>query len=143
MRSLLAVDGSEGPDSLADLIGWLNDETLLRGRVRSPASTPGAGELGGWTDIVVVAVGAGGALTALARALSVYLRQPRRSTVRVEVVAPDGRRTEVTVEHAKNLTAVEDLLRTALHPDPDPAPGIVSADAAPTPALDEASSPAD
>ncbi|MER5385505.1 hypothetical protein ABT040_35480 [Streptomyces sp. NPDC002688] len=139
MRSLLAVDGSEGPDSLADLISWLNDETLLRGRVRTHAPVPGTGELGGWTDIVVIAVGAGGALTTLARALSVYLQQPRRSTVRVKVVAPDGRRTEVTVEHTKDLTAVEDLLRTALHPNADPVRGVVSPDAAP--ALGEASSP--
>jgi len=139
MRSLLAVDGSEGPDSLADLTGWLSDETLLRGRVRVPVSAPGTGELGGWSDIVVVAVGAGGALTALARALTVYLQQPRRSTVRVKVVAPDGTRTEVTVEHTKNLTAVEDLLRTALHPDTDPSPGAVPRDAAP--ALREASAP--
>ncbi|MGQ4355840.1 effector-associated constant component EACC1 [Streptomyces drozdowiczii] len=106
MRSLLAVDGSEGPDSLADLISWLNDETLLRGRVRPHAPVPRTGELGGWTDIVVIAVGAGGALTTLARALSVYLQQPRRSTVRVKVVSPDCRRTEVTVEHTKDLTAV-------------------------------------
>jgi hypothetical protein len=69
----------------------------------------------------------------------VYLKQPRRSTVRVKVVAPDGRRTEVTVEHAKDVTAVEDLLRTALHPDADPARGVVSPGAAP--ALGEASSP--
>ncbi|WP_372349544.1 hypothetical protein [Streptomyces sp. KL116D] len=139
MRSLVAVDGSEGPDSLAELTGWLNDEKLLRGRVRTPVAEPGAGELGGWTDVVVVAVGAGGALTALARALSVYLRQPRRSTVRVKVVGPDGTRTEVTVEHTKDLTAVEDLLRTALHPDEDPVPRVASPGSAP--ALGEASSP--
>ncbi|MBU6530811.1 hypothetical protein ACFUIW_07460 [Streptomyces sp. NPDC057245] len=135
MRSLLAVDGSEGPDSLADLVNWLTDETLLRGRVRTHAPVPGTGELGGWTDIVVIAVGAGGALTALARALSVYLQQPRRSTVCVKVVAPDGRRTEVTVEHTKDLIAVEDLLRAALHPNADPAGGVVSS------ASGEASSP--
>ncbi|MFE9607223.1 hypothetical protein [Streptomyces sp. NPDC006012] len=115
MHSVLAVEGSEGPESLVDLTTWLGDETLLRGRVRVPPPVPGRGELGGWSDVVLVAVGAGGAVTALARSLSVYLRQPRRSTVRIKVVAPDGRRTELTVQHTKDLTAVEELLKTALH----------------------------
>ncbi len=44
MRSLLAVDGPEGPDSLADLRDWLSDEALLRGRVYVPPSAPDAGE---------------------------------------------------------------------------------------------------
>ncbi|GGN96123.1 hypothetical protein GCM10011579_097210 [Streptomyces albiflavescens] len=117
MRSMLAVDGPDGPDSLGDLTSWLNDEALLRGRVHVPPPAPGHGELGAWSDAVLVAVGAGGALTALARALAVYLRQPRRSTVRIKVVAPDGTRTELTVQHAKNLEAVEQLLKTALHTD--------------------------
>ncbi|WP_329472277.1 hypothetical protein OIE75_26135 [Streptomyces sp. NBC_01723] len=131
MRSLLAVDGSEGPDSLADLRDWLSDEALLRGRVHVPPSAPGAGELGAWSDTLIVAVGAGGALTALARAVAVYVRQPRRSTVRVKVVAPDGARTELTVQHAKNLDEVENLLRTALHADPDAGREAVSGGAAP------------
>ncbi|MFG2326892.1 hypothetical protein [Streptomyces sp. NPDC048568] len=131
MRSLLAVDGSEGPDSLADLRDWLSDEALLRGRVHVPPSAPGAGELGVWSDTLIVAVGAGGALTALARAVAVYVRQPRRSTVRVKVVAPDGARTELTVQHAKNLDEVENLLRTALHADPDAGREAVSGGAAP------------
>ncbi|OON81700.1 effector-associated constant component EACC1 [Streptomyces tsukubensis] len=130
MRSLLAVDGSEGPDPLADLKDWLSDESLLRGRVHVPPSAPGAGQLGAWSDTLIVAVGAGGALTALARSVAVYVRQPRRSTVRVKVVAPDGTRTELTVQHAKNLDAVENLLRTALHLDPDTGREAVSGGAA-------------
>ncbi|MFZ4276400.1 effector-associated constant component EACC1 [Streptomyces arboris] len=137
MRSLLAVDGSDGPDSLADLRDWLSDEALLRGRVHVPPSVPGTGELGAWSDTLIVAVGAGGALTALARAVAVYVRQPRRSTVRVKVVAPDGTRTELTVQHAKNLDAVENLLRTALHSDTDTGREAVSDGA--TPALGGAS----
>ncbi|MFI7094783.1 effector-associated constant component EACC1 [Streptomyces lydicus] len=137
MRSLLAVDGSEGPDSLVDLRDWLSDEALLRGRVQLPSSAPDAGELGAWSDTLIVAVGAGGALTALARAVAVYVRQPRRSTVRVKVVAPDGTRTELTVQHVKNLDAVENLLRTALHSGTDTSREAVSGGAAP--ALGEAS----
>ncbi|GAA0318093.1 hypothetical protein GCM10010302_66430 [Streptomyces polychromogenes] len=137
MRSLLATEGSGGPDSLADLRDWLSDEAPLRGRVNIAPSAPGAGELGAWSDTLIVAVGAGGALTALARAVAVYVRQPRRSNVRVNVVAPDGTRTELTVQHAKDLDEVERLLRTALHPDPDTGRGALPGGAAP--ALGEAS----
>ncbi|MET7933803.1 hypothetical protein [Streptomyces sp. NPDC005322] len=117
MRSLLVVNGSDGPDSVGDLRDWLNEEVPLRGRVHVQPVAPDSGELGAWGDTLVVAVGTGGAVTALARALAVYLRQPRRSTVKVRVVAPDGTRTEVTVQHTKSLDAVESLLRTALHSD--------------------------
>ncbi|MFE5239485.1 MULTISPECIES: effector-associated constant component EACC1 [unclassified Streptomyces] len=137
MRSLLVMDDSGGPDSLADLRDWLSGEAELRGRVFVQPCAPGTGELGAWSDTLIVAVGAGGALTALARSLAVYFRQPRRSTVRVKVVAPDGTRTELTVQHAKNLDAVETLLRTALHPDPDTGRGAIPDGSAP--ALGEAS----
>ncbi|WP_327323418.1 hypothetical protein OG735_13520 [Streptomyces sp. NBC_01210] len=126
MESRLAVDGPEGPDTLVEFRDWLSEEPQLRGRVRVPASVPRPGDLGSWSDTLVVAVGAGGALTPLARALAVYLRQPRRSTVRVKVVERDGTRTELTVQHAKDVGEVEHLLRAALHPDSDaisPAPG--------------------
>ncbi|MFF3498437.1 hypothetical protein [Streptomyces sp. NPDC003247] len=141
MRSLLAVEGPEGPDSLADLRDWLSDDARLRGQVRVAPSRPGPGELGAWSDTLVVAVGAGGALTALARAVAVYVRQPRRSTVRVKVVAPDGTRTELTVQHAKDLDEVENLLRTALHPAPGTSGGELPGGAAP--ALGEASEAGD
>ncbi|MFF4395528.1 hypothetical protein [Streptomyces sp. NPDC001480] len=117
MESRLGVEASDEPGALEDLRDWLNDEAALRGRVRTPPSAPRPGELGVLSETLVVAVGAGGVLTALAKALAVYLRQPRRSTVRVKVVAPDGTRTELTVQHAKNAAEVEGLLRMALHAD--------------------------
>ncbi|MEU8137353.1 effector-associated constant component EACC1 [Streptodolium elevatio] len=117
MESRLMVEGSEGPESVADLRDWLGDEDLLHGRVRVPVYAPRPGDMGAWSDTLLVAVGTGGAVTALARSLAVYLRQPRRRTVRVKVVAPDGSRTELTVQHARNVAEVEQLLRTALHSD--------------------------
>ncbi|WP_395292380.1 hypothetical protein ACF9IK_01275 [Kitasatospora hibisci] len=115
MESWLAVEAG-GPDAVLDLRDWLTDEPALRGRVRVTAAAPGPGELGSWSDTLVVAVGAGGALTTLAASLKVYLSQPRTSTVRLKTVKPDGSRTEVTAEHLSRAD-VEAVLRTALHPD--------------------------
>ncbi|WP_051838265.1 effector-associated constant component EACC1 [Streptomyces sp. NRRL WC-3742] len=116
VESWLAVEAG-GPDAVLDLRDWLADEPALRGRVRVTAATPGRGELGGWSDTLVVALGAGGALTTLAASLKVYLGQPRTSTVKLKTVKPDGTRTEVTAEHIAR-SDVESVLRAALHSEP-------------------------
>ncbi|WP_158835539.1 effector-associated constant component EACC1 [Streptomyces sp. NRRL S-350] len=116
MESWLAVEAG-GPDAVLDLRDWLADEPVLRGRVRVTATTPHQGELGSWSDTLVVALGAGGALTTLAASLKVYLSQPRTSTVRLKTVKPDGTRTEVTAENVAR-SDVETVLRAALHTDP-------------------------
>ncbi|WP_431042858.1 effector-associated constant component EACC1 [Streptomyces sp. P1-3] len=116
MECWLAVAGEDRFDAKVELTEWLANEPELRGRVRSAPAAPGAGELGGgWADALVVTLSGGGALTVLARTLAVYLKQPRRRNARVEIVAPDGRRTEVSAEHVKSLAEVEALLRVALH----------------------------
>ena len=113
VNSVLHVEGSS-PDALTELRSWLSDEDTLRGRVKvvPPASQPG--QLGSWADTLVVAVGAGGALTTLARSLTVFLGRPRATAVKVTTVAPDGTRTEVTADHVRK-SDVESLLRIALH----------------------------
>ncbi|MET8541070.1 hypothetical protein ABZW03_10495 [Kitasatospora sp. NPDC004799] len=113
MESWLAVEAG-GPDAVLDLRDWLAGEPALRGRVRVAPATPGPGELGGWSDVLIVAVGAGGAVTTLAASLRGYLSQPRTSTVRLKTVRPDGTRTEVTAEHVAR-SDVETVLRAALH----------------------------
>ncbi|MFH8368718.1 hypothetical protein [Streptomyces sp. NPDC018031] len=116
MESWLAVEGADRIEERVELAAWLSDEPELRGRVTEGPAAPRAGELGaGWADTLVVTLTSGGTLTVLARTLAVYLRQPRRRNARVEIVAPDGRRTEVSAEHVKSLAEVEDLLRAALH----------------------------
>ncbi|WKX71904.1 hypothetical protein [Streptomyces sp. XD-27] len=115
MECWLALEGPDRFDAKADLSDWLANEPELRARVRSGPAAPGPGELGGgWADTLAVTLTSGGALTVLARTLAVYLKQPRRRNAQVKVVAPDGRSTEVSVEHAKNVAEVEALLRAAL-----------------------------
>ncbi|MFJ9692214.1 hypothetical protein [Kitasatospora sp. NPDC101183] len=118
MESWLVVEAG-GPEAVLDLRDWLADEPVLRGRVRVLATTPGQGELGSWSDTLVVALGAGGALTTLATSLKVYLSQPRTSTVRLKTVGPDGSRTDVTAENVAP-SDVEAIIKAALHSDRQP-----------------------
>lgn len=103
----------EGED-LADLQDWLRQEPELRGRVAMVAASPNPGELGTLADVLSVAVGGGGALTALAASLKSFLAQPRRSDVRIVVTAPDGRHVEID---AKRVADVDTLVTTALGRD--------------------------
>ena len=113
MESVLAVEGG-GPDALIDLRSWLSHEEELRGRVQLVVPEAGPGQLGSLADTLVVAVGAGGALTTLARSLTVYLSRPRATVVKVTTVAPDGTRTEVSAEHIRKAD-VQSVLQSALH----------------------------
>ncbi|MEU1287486.1 hypothetical protein [Kitasatospora sp. NPDC005856] len=127
MESWLAVEAG-GPDAVLDLRDWLAGEPTLRGRVRVAPAMAGPGELGSWSDVLIVALGAGGAVTTLATSLRVYLSQPRTSTVRLKTVKPDGTRTEVTAAHVAR-SDVEALLKAALHDGPptDTAPHLAPA----------------
>ncbi len=105
MEAELHIVGDEAPDELADLYRWLTHEREFAGRVdRLPAPLPETG-LGAVTDVVVVALGSGGAGVALAQSLRGWL-STRRRTVSVQVKTDKG---EAKVD-ATNV-ATEDVLR--------------------------------
>ena len=83
---------------------WLLDEDLLRGRVSLLDGTPRPGHLGTATDMLSVALGSGGAVTALSYALVAWVRQ-RSGDVRVVVKRPDGSGVEVSAERLRGLDA--------------------------------------
>lgn len=114
MESWLNVDGPAGFASLAD---WLRHEVGLRGRIRPVSAPPKPGEMGSVLDVLTVAVGCGGTLTVLANSLTVWLRQPHRSTVRLSVVRPDGTKVEISGENVRTAAEIETLLRDCLRPD--------------------------
>jgi hypothetical protein len=87
MEALIRVDGGDA-DELRGLFRWLGDEQELRGRTRLLHAHIGETDLGGVADAVSVAVGAGGAGTALASALVTWL-QTRRTAVRLRVQRGD------------------------------------------------------
>ncbi|MEZ0115498.1 hypothetical protein ABH920_009537 [Catenulispora sp. EB89] len=108
MRIDLSVQGGEPGGELAELADWLAQEDELRGLVKPAPAVPAARELGVSSDVLVAAVGSGGAVSVLAASLKAFLSQPRRSDVTIVLTAPDGRRVEVD---AKRVRDVEALVR--------------------------------
>ncbi|MFB9907067.1 effector-associated constant component EACC1 [Allokutzneria oryzae] len=93
MRAQVRVVG--GQADLVSLHQWLVREDELRGRVTLHQPPPEPGQLGVATDVLVVALSGGGAITVLASSLQIWLKQ-RHSDVTIEVTNPDGRSVKVT-----------------------------------------------
>jgi hypothetical protein len=111
---------------------WLRDVPELRGRVQREQVLPLPGQQGASGDLVV-ALASTGAATALVTSLQVWLAH-RHTDVTVSVTAPDGHHVTVNATRAPDLSAVQDLLRTALAADPGinvrPVPEQVSGEGA-------------
>jgi hypothetical protein len=102
--------------TLAALRRQLNMEPELRGRV-SLVSTPLTdGQMGAGIELLAVAVGSSGAVTALIRSLPALLKA-RRSAASVELSLPDGRNVKVTADSADDAHT---LLNAALRDQPQP-----------------------
>jgi hypothetical protein len=96
MQVEIEILADDAYDQLTSLRQWLNDEDALRGRVDRPAAAIPSGAMGGGlADVLIVAVGSGGVLTALAASVWAWL-QSRRSTLTVKVRVPNGRSIEIT-----------------------------------------------
>lgn len=111
--SVEAVDGDGAVDTVENLDAWLRGEPEFSGRVRLEHAAPRPGEMGSITDALIVAVGAHGALTALAGSLRSWFAQPRRSDVRIKITAADGSSLELDAERVRN-PELEALLARSL-----------------------------
>lgn len=100
---------------LASLREWLGREAAFRGRVQVERQPIESGHMGGIADALIVALGAGGAVTALASSVSVWLEQ-RRSDVSIEVSSPNGKKITVTAQRVSDPVA---LIKTVLHSEDD------------------------
>ncbi|WP_228003174.1 effector-associated constant component EACC1 [Nocardia australiensis] len=110
-HSEFTLHASGGADDLFDLHEWFNDDRALRGRATLVDSPIQDGEMG-VTEVLVVAVGASGTLTALASSLSTWFTV-RQSDIKLTFTRGDG---EITID-AKGIgagTDVEKLLRQLL-----------------------------
>ena len=109
---------SLGEGDLSDLEAlhdWLRDERELNGRVRAAGPEPRAGELGTLTDALIVAVGSGGAISALAASLGAWLSLPRRSDVRIRIHRADGNSVVIDAKRvASGEIDVQSMIRQAL-----------------------------
>jgi hypothetical protein len=105
----LAGGGEADLDALAE---WLSAETDLRGHVsRAPAGVR-PGQMGGLSDVLLVALGSGGAITALISAIPIWLKH-RRTDLKV-VVSDSAEGRQVTID-ATNVHDAEALIREILH----------------------------
>ncbi|MGV9426092.1 effector-associated constant component EACC1 [Streptomyces sp. NPDC003656] len=100
----LDAEGLEAADQLRSLHEWLSDDQSLRGRLGLRERPPDPGTLGPVLEAVVVALGPGGAATALATGVIAWLRS-RRGEVRMKVTLEDGRSLELTAKRVAALDA--------------------------------------
>jgi hypothetical protein len=105
MNVELAVVGPGPYDELKNLEDWLLDDPGLAGcPITRPAASPAPGEMGALSDVLVVALGSGGAGATLAGCLSVWLRT-RVGDLTLRVRTPRGE-AELTARNAKDVEAV-------------------------------------
>ncbi|MEU4743460.1 hypothetical protein AB0G02_23760 [Actinosynnema sp. NPDC023658] len=100
MDVLIAVSGGDEVDELADIWSWLRTQRELAGAVRGIRSEPGETDLGGAVDVLVVALGTGGAGAVLAQSLTAWLRT-RKPSISITVKTKSG----TTTVDARNLDA--------------------------------------
>lgn len=107
MQVEISVDGATRENELRALHDWLLQEPgLSNSKVSRPVPLPSRGEMGALSDVLIVALGAGGAGTVLADALSTWLR------TRVTVFTLRIRTAEQEIEiESKTLEDIETLVK--------------------------------
>ncbi|MBM7489196.1 hypothetical protein JOD64_000418 [Micromonospora luteifusca] len=104
-------------DARRSLASWLRNEERLRGKVTAaPAagSTAPPDEMSaGATDVLLVAVGSGGAVMVLVQAIAGWLTH-RREDVTVKLTRPDGWSAELDVRRARDMDQVTALIEAAV-----------------------------
>ena len=106
------MGGSDG--DLAALGEWLQGDDELRGRIRAVHGAIGETELGPVVELLTVALGAGGAGTALASSLKTWLLT-RKTTAKI-VVKSGGRSVTLDIQ---TVGEVAPLLERILKADDD------------------------
>lgn len=119
--------------NLADLESldfWLQSEPELVGRVKLAGPPPRQGELGALAETIIVAVGAGGAVTtvgpALAGALKAWLSH-RNSDVTLEITQPDGTKVKIVAERVR-AADMRAMIRLVFGPSATQAPSPSAAE---------------
>jgi hypothetical protein len=113
----IAVDSADADRDGRALWDWLNSEDELRGRVSQRTRPIAEGEMGGALDVLAVAVGSSGALTALVRSLATWLTH-RGQDAKVKLTMTE-RKVEIEFDVARArdpeslLRAVRELMDDA------------------------------
>lgn len=84
MELLISMrEGSSG--ELESLYDWLRADAEIGAAVGQRKRPPREGEMGSLADVLIVAVGSGGAITVLASLLKAWVLQPRHARVRLRL----------------------------------------------------------
>ncbi|WP_330253542.1 hypothetical protein OG874_02715 [Nocardia sp. NBC_00565] len=113
MTARIRLIGDDSGRELRDLMSWLEREDEFRGRITVEQQPVQPGEMGsGWSDVLIVAFGAGGAGTVLATTVGVWITH-RKPRVDIEIERGKGKSVKIT---GRDLPAKEvtELLLKAL-----------------------------
>ncbi|MEU4836859.1 effector-associated constant component EACC1 [Nocardia testacea] len=105
-------------DALRSLLDWFRHEEELRGAVESVRAPIKPGQMGGALELLAVAVGSGGAATALVRALIAWAAT-RRSDLTLTLSNENGKVLEVDAKRIKPETFLRNI-NSLLAPPTDP-----------------------
>ncbi|WP_416903094.1 effector-associated constant component EACC1 [Micromonospora echinospora] len=103
-------------DGRRSLASWLRLTEPLRGRVTwavGPDPSAPTGSMSGVTDVLVVAVGGGGAIAVLVQAIVGWLSR-RGEDVTVRITGTDGQSVELEVRQVRDLTQVAALVENTV-----------------------------
>lgn len=100
------------PGALADLAGWLADESDFRGRVKLESGQVKSTDLGSAAELLTVILGSGGAGTVLVSSLITWL-QTRRTTAKITVESAKGK-ISFDITTARNIgPLIDKIISTA------------------------------
>ncbi len=117
MRVEISVDPVDGAhrrgDRSRELADWLRREDPLRGHVRLSPGAIDAEQMGAVTDTIAIAVGTGGAGTALARTLVAWISH-RTTDVKLTLTRPEGTKLSIDAQRVDDpqafIASVTDFL---------------------------------
>ena len=112
MQAYIRLTGEAAQAELATLADWLSREDELRGRSTIERAEAHPGDMGGISEVVIVALGTQGAGTVLAASLSVWIRH-RRPSADIEVTGPDGQSIKISLRNVRE-PELEAVLRRVL-----------------------------
>ncbi|ELP65639.1 hypothetical protein STRTUCAR8_01765 [Streptomyces turgidiscabies Car8] len=94
-------------DDLFLLRRGLVAEPELRGRVHPVPRAPEKGQMGSGIELLAIAIGSSGAVSALVRSLPALLKA-RRAAATAELTLPDGRSVKITADSADDARTLLD-----------------------------------
>lgn len=102
---LLGVEGVNADQYFRSLQAWLAHEDDFRGRVSTRRQPIRPGEMGSVIDVLVVALGSGGAGAVLARSVTTWLTQTR-ADITLTIKSREGTQIKIDVNRAKDAQGV-------------------------------------